>query len=81
MVSDIFRNYKSRIAEAYDLHRKYVNPQFVRVLEVIGYDRNYVSAEGAYLTDAKGKKVLDFLAGFGVCNIGAQSSSCCSGSA
>lgn len=70
MSSEIIGQYKSRIAESYELHRKYVNPSFVRVLEVIGYDRNYVSAEGAYLTDAKGKKVLDFLAGFGVYNIG-----------
>ncbi|CCO22181.1 aspartate aminotransferase family protein [Maridesulfovibrio hydrothermalis] len=70
MSSKIIKKYKERIAEAYELHRKYVNPQFVRVLEVIGYDRNYVSAEGAYLTDAKGVKVLDFLSGFGVYNVG-----------
>lgn len=70
MSSEIVKNYKERIADAYKLHRKYVNPQFVRVLEVIGYDRNYVSAEGAYLTDAKGIKVLDFLSGFGVYNVG-----------
>ncbi|WP_027720192.1 aspartate aminotransferase family protein [Maridesulfovibrio zosterae] len=70
MSSKILKQYKERITEAYKLHRKYVNPQFVRVLEVIGYDRNYVSAEGAYLTDSKGVKVLDFLSGFGVYNIG-----------
>lgn len=70
MSSEIVKQYRERIAEAYELHRKYVNPQFVRVLEVIGYDRNYVSSEGAYLTDAKGVKVLDFLSGFGVYNIG-----------
>ncbi|WP_432737574.1 aspartate aminotransferase family protein [Maridesulfovibrio sp. FT414] len=70
MSTEIVRKYKERIAEVYDLHRKYVNPQFVRVLEVIGYNRNYVSAEGAYLTDPNGVKVLDFLSGFGVYNIG-----------
>lgn len=70
MSSEIIKKYKEKIAEAYDLHRKYVNPQFVRVLEVIGYNRNYVSAQGAYLTDAKGVEVLDFLSGFGVYNIG-----------
>ncbi|WP_319765234.1 aspartate aminotransferase family protein [Maridesulfovibrio sp.] len=70
MSSEIVKEYRNRLAEAYELHRKYVNPQFVRVLEVIGYDRNYVSSEGAYLTDAKGVQVLDFLAGFGVYNIG-----------
>ncbi|ACS80819.1 aspartate aminotransferase family protein [Maridesulfovibrio salexigens] len=70
MSSEIVNKYRERMAEAYDLHRKFVNPQFVRVLEVIGYDRNYVSSEGAYLTDAKGVQVLDFLSGFGVYNIG-----------
>ncbi|WP_320170613.1 aspartate aminotransferase family protein [Maridesulfovibrio sp.] len=70
MSTEIVEKYQERLAEAYTLHRKFVNPQFVRVLEVIGYDRNYVSAEGAYLTDANGVKVLDFLAGFGVYNIG-----------
>ncbi len=37
---------------------------------MIGYDRDYVSAHGAYLTDDQGRQVLDFLAGFGVFNIG-----------
>lgn len=61
---------KRRLPETYDLHRQYVNPQFVRVLEVIGYNRNYCSAQGARLIDEKGREVLDFLAGFGVFNIG-----------
>jgi len=67
---DIVSLAKSRLADTYDLHRRYVNPQFVRVLEVIGFNRNYVSAKGARLTDEKGRQVLDFLAGFGVFNIG-----------
>lgn len=70
MSTEILKKYKEKIADAYTLHRKYVNPQFVRVLEVIGYNRNYISAEGAYLTDTNGVEVLDFLAGFGVYNIG-----------
>jgi len=67
---DITSLIKSRLHETYDLHRKYVNPQFVRVLEVIGYNRNYRSAQGARLIDEKGREVLDFLSGFGVFNIG-----------
>jgi ornithine--oxo-acid transaminase len=47
-----------------------VNPQLVRVLEVIGYNRNYIRAGGARLLDEQGREVLDFLAGFGVFNIG-----------
>ena len=67
---DIASIIKSRVKETYDLHRQYVNPQFVRVLEVIGFNRNYTSAKGARLTDENGREVLDFLAGFGVFNIG-----------
>lgn len=67
---DIVALMRERLAETYDLHRRHVNPQFVRVLEVIGYNRNYVSATGARLRDARGGEVLDFLAGFGVFNIG-----------
>lgn len=67
---DILSLIRSRSGETYSLHRKHVNPQFVRVLEVIGFNRNYLSSRGAYLTDEKGRRVLDFLAGFGVFNIG-----------
>jgi ornithine--oxo-acid transaminase len=67
---DIRKLVAGRISETYDLHRRFVNPQLVRVLEVIGFNRNYCSAQGAYLTDEKGQDVLDFLAGFGVFNIG-----------
>jgi ornithine--oxo-acid transaminase len=59
-----------RLKETYNLHSRYVNPQFVRVLKAIGFNRNYVSGKGARLTDARGREVLDFLAGFGVFNIG-----------
>lgn len=67
---DIMGLIKSRLGETYELHRKYVNPQMVRVLKVLGYDRNYTTAQGNYLVDANGVKVLDFLGGFGVFNVG-----------
>jgi len=67
---DIASLIKNRLSETYDLHRRHVNPQFVRVLEVIGFNRNYTNAKGARLTDENGREVLDFLAGFGVFNIG-----------
>ncbi len=47
-----------------------MNPQFARVLKTIGYDRFYVRAEGQYLWDEKGRKYLDFLGGYAVCNVG-----------
>ncbi len=67
---DIASLARKRFNETYALHRRYVNPQMVRVLEVIGYNRNYTRAGGARLMDEQGREVLDFLAGFGVFNIG-----------
>lgn len=53
-----------------DLFAKNVNPQLVKVLRTIGLDKNYVRAEGAYLYDDRDEQYLDFLAGYGVFNIG-----------
>ena len=69
-VMDIVSLIKNRLSETYTLHRRYVNPQFVRVLEVIGYNRNYTRASGSRIMDEQGREVLDFLAGFGVFNVG-----------
>jgi ornithine--oxo-acid transaminase len=56
--------------EAFALHERYVNPQMARVLRTIGFDADYVRAEGAYLFDRDGRRYLDFLAGFGVFALG-----------
>ena len=58
---DIVSLIKNRLSETYTLHRRYVNPQFVRVLEVIGYNRNYTRASGSRIIDEQGREVLDFL--------------------
>ena len=67
-------NIESLLSEAqgqnYDLHNEHVNPAFTKVLRTIGFDRNYVRAEGQYLWDDKDNKYLDMLAGYGVFNIG-----------
>ena len=59
-----------RMGENYDLHRKHLNPTLVKVLEITGFDKVYVRAEGAYLYDAAGNAYLDFLSGYGVYNMG-----------
>ena len=59
-----------RGAEALDLHAKTINPQFVRLLRAIGFDRRWARAEGAYLWDSDGNKYLDVLGGFGMFNVG-----------
>jgi ornithine--oxo-acid transaminase len=56
----------ARRGQGYELHARYLNPQLPRMLHVIGFDRPYERAEGAYLYDADGNRYADFLAGFGV---------------
>ena len=60
----------ARSGECLDLHAAYVNPQMVRVLRTIGFDRDWTRAEGAYLYDRDGAKYLDWLGGFGMYNVG-----------
>src|SRR2546423_3342420 len=59
-----------RGSEAFALHERYLNPQMPRVLRTIGFDADYVRAEGAYLFDREGRRYLDFLSGFGVFALG-----------
>ena len=61
---------EKRLEENFTLHEQYLNPQMVRVLKTIGYDRHYVKAQGAYLFDNQGEKYLDLLSGFGVFALG-----------
>ena len=44
-----------RAGDAMDLHGRYLNRQMVRVLKTIGFDRNWVAGEGAYLIDIEGR--------------------------
>src|SRR5581483_7856994 len=53
-----------------DLWARTINPQFVRVLRTIGFDRTWARAEGAYLYDSEGTRYLDLLGGFGMYNVG-----------
>jgi ornithine--oxo-acid transaminase len=63
----------ARAGEALDLHAEFVNPQMVRVLRTIGFDRDWARTEGAYLYDADGARYLDWLGGFGMFNVGRNS--------
>src|SRR5215471_7546813 len=56
--------------DGYELYGRYVNPQQPKVLHMIGFDKTYARAEGAYLYDADGHQYTDFLAGFGVFAMG-----------
>lgn len=59
-----------RSGENLSLHSQFINPQFAKVLETIGFDKNYTRAVGPYLYDDAGNEYLDFLSGYGVFAIG-----------
>jgi acetylornithine/succinyldiaminopimelate/putrescine aminotransferase len=67
---DIKQILNENSGRGHNLFAEYLNPQLVKVLRTIGFDRNYVRAEGSYLYDDKGDRYLDFLSGYGVFNIG-----------
>ena len=53
-----------------DSYARAINPQFVRMLRTIGFDRRWVRTEGQYLWDEDGTRFLDLLGGFGMFNVG-----------
>src|SRR2546429_8239170 len=59
-----------RGAEALDLHAQTINPQFVRLLRTIGFDRRWARAQGQYLWDSDGNQYVDMLGGFGMFTVG-----------
>jgi ornithine--oxo-acid transaminase len=59
-----------RAGEDYELYARTINPQFMRVLKTIGFDRVWARAEGQYLYDETGTRYLDVLGGFGMFNVG-----------
>jgi ornithine--oxo-acid transaminase len=56
--------------EDLDLYARHINPQFIRMLRTIGYDRTWSRAEGAYIFDSDGRRYLDMNGGFGMFNVG-----------
>ena len=57
-------------AKVYDRYAAHVNHRFRRVLELIGFDKVFVRAKGAWLWDQDGRRYLDFLGGYSVMNVG-----------
>ena len=60
----------ARAGEGIGLYGRYSNPRFVQILKILGFDREWRRAEGAYLYDRDGTKYLDWLGGFGMYNVG-----------
>jgi acetylornithine/succinyldiaminopimelate/putrescine aminotransferase len=70
MPIDILKLAEAHQGSQHDLFAKYCNPQLVKVLRTIGFNKDYVRAEGPYLYDQEGNKYLDLLAGYGVFALG-----------
>lgn len=51
-------------------YKDHVNPQWVRLLELLEMNTQYVRCEGVELTTAEGRTILDFLSGYCVHNAG-----------
>jgi putrescine aminotransferase len=51
-------------------YAKYVNPDFIKLLGILGLGRVYVKAEDVWLWDQQDRRYLDLLAGYGAMNIG-----------
>jgi ornithine--oxo-acid transaminase len=60
----------ARLGENYELHHQHINRTLVAAQRVIGFDKVYARAEGAYLYDMDNQSYLDFLSGYSVFNIG-----------
>jgi acetylornithine/succinyldiaminopimelate/putrescine aminotransferase len=51
--------------ELANLAAEHLNPAFVRVLRMLGYDKRYMRGQGAYLFDDEGNRYIDCLVGYG----------------
>ncbi|HEV8063834.1 MAG TPA: aspartate aminotransferase family protein [Acidimicrobiales bacterium] len=70
MSFDLGELIEARRGENFRLHSEFLNPQLVKVLKTLGFDRFYERGEGCYLYDRSGERYLDFLSGFGVFALG-----------
>ncbi|MGI8436983.1 MAG: aspartate aminotransferase family protein [Chthoniobacterales bacterium] len=70
MVFELKEIIAARLGENYDLHERHLNRTLVAAQRVIGFDKVYARAEGAYLYDMDNRDYLDFLSGYSVFNIG-----------
>src|SRR5918911_2080224 len=70
MAYDLKEIVAARLGENYQLHEQHVNRTLVAAQRVIGFDKVYARAQGAYLYDMDDREYLDFLSGYSVFNIG-----------
>jgi len=69
-VNDLIGMLAQRTGSAMDLNQRYLNRQLGRVLQTLGFDRDWVRGSGSYLIDSEGREYLDLYAGYGVFALG-----------
>jgi ornithine--oxo-acid transaminase len=60
----------ARAHETWELAARHLDPSLVDVLGILGFDEEYVSAQGSYLYDAEGRAYLDLHTGEGFASLG-----------
>jgi ornithine--oxo-acid transaminase len=60
----------ARMEETLELASRHLDPSLVDVLRILGFDKQYTSAQGSYLYDARGRAYLDFHSGEGFASLG-----------
>jgi acetylornithine/succinyldiaminopimelate/putrescine aminotransferase len=60
----------ARADETLELAARHLDPSLVAVLRILGFDKEYRSAQGSYLYDAAGRAYLDFHSGEGFASLG-----------
>jgi acetylornithine/succinyldiaminopimelate/putrescine aminotransferase len=70
IADDIRRLLATPVAEVREAHAAHINPTWLEALDLVGWGRDFVRADGLELTDADGRTYLDFLAGYGATSLG-----------
>jgi ornithine--oxo-acid transaminase len=60
----------ARSEQTLELAARHLDPSLVDVLGILGFDKQYVRAQGSYLYDAAGRAYLDFHTGEGFASLG-----------
>jgi acetylornithine/succinyldiaminopimelate/putrescine aminotransferase/nucleoside-diphosphate-sugar epimerase len=60
----------ARTSETLDLAARHLDSSLVDMLRILGFDKEYVSAQGSYLYDAAGRAYLDLHTGEGFASLG-----------
>jgi ornithine--oxo-acid transaminase len=69
-INDLTTLRAAHVDEGLALNQRHMNRQLGRVLQTLGFDREWVRGEGPYLIDSGGERYLDLYAGFGVFGLG-----------